>query len=95
MLVFKISVKQATDGLVGIPMKLIDEMSGSLTLSQTLATFLVLIHRDAANLFEQIGLTISHEQGLKLAKVAEFFSGSASTDTALVTTETVENTFEL
>jgi len=76
-------------------MKLIDEMSRRLTVSQTLATFLVFFHRDAANLFEQIGLTSRHEQDLKLTKVAEFFSGSASTDTALVATETVEKTFEL
>ena len=58
-------------------MKLMDETSRRLAVFQTLAAFFVFFHRDAANLFEQIGLTVDHEQGLKLAKITEFFSGSA------------------
>ena len=76
-------------------MKLMNETSRRLTVYQTLATFLVLFHRNMADLFKQIGLTVSHEQGLELAKVAEFFGGFTSTDPALVTTEMVEKTFEL
>ena len=93
-LMFNISVNQASDNLLGISMKLIDEMSRRLTVSKTLATFLVLFNRNAANLFKQIGLTIGHEQDLELTEVAKFFSGSASADTALVATQTVEKTFE-
>ena len=76
-------------------MKLMDETSRSLTVDQTLATFLVLFYWNPADLFEQISLTVCQEQGLKLAKVAQFFGGATSTDTALVATELVEKTFEL
>jgi hypothetical protein len=82
------------DGFLGVPMKLMDETSRRLTVDQTLATFLVPFHRNTADLFEQIGLTLRHEQGLKLAKVAQFLGGSAPTDPALVTTQTVEKAFE-
>src|ERR1700690_379297 len=82
------------DGFLGVPMKLMDETSRRLTVDQTLATFLVLSHRNTADLFKQIGLTIRHEQCLKLAKVSEFLGGSAPTDPALVITQTVEKAFE-
>jgi len=95
VLVFNISIKQTINGFRGIPMKLMNETSRRLTVYQTLATFLVLFQRNPADLFEQIGLTIRHEQGLKLAKVAQFFGGFTSTDPPLVTTEMVEKTFEL
>ena len=93
-LMFNIFIKQTTNGVLGIPMKLMDETSRSFTVFQTLAAFFVFFNRNAANLFEQIILTVDHEQGLKLTKVTEFFGGSASTDTALVATETIEKTFE-
>ena len=76
-LAFNISAKQARNGFLRLPMKLMDETSRRLAVFQTLAAFFVFFHRDAANLFEQIGLTVDHEQGLKLAKITEFFSGSA------------------
>jgi hypothetical protein len=65
------------------------------THDQTLATFLVLFHRNTVDLFKQIDLTICHIQGLKLATVAEFLGGLAPADTALAITEMVEETFEL
>jgi hypothetical protein len=76
-------------------MKLMDETSRRLTVNQTQATFLVLFNRNTADLFKQIGLTVRHEQGLKLAKVAEFLGGPTPANTALVTTQMVEKTFEL
>jgi len=93
-LAFNISAKQARNGFLRFPMKLMDETARRLTVFQTLAAFFVFFNRNAANLFEQIILTVDHEQGLKLAKVTEFFGGSASADTALVATETIEKTFE-
>ena len=94
MLVFNVSVEQSCNSLSGFPMELIDEMSWSFTLNQTLATLHVLFKRDSTNQLKQIVLTVGHKQGLKLSKVAQFFGRSASTDPTLVAAETVEKTFE-
>ena len=80
MLVFNISVEQSCNSLSGFPMELMDEMSWSLTLDQTLTRLQVLFKRDSANQLKQIVLTVGHKQGLKLSKVAQFFGRTASTD---------------
>ncbi len=54
MLVFNISVEQSCNSLSGFPMELMDEMSWSLTLDQTLTRLQVLFKRDSANQLKQI-----------------------------------------